>query len=36
MKDLPVVDGGDESIGDGSDSVIEVWLGGKDVKGSLR
>jgi len=35
-EDLPVVDGGDESISDGLDSLVEVRLTGKDIDGHLR
>ena len=34
--DVSVVDGGDEPIGDGSYGVVDVGLGGKDVKCRLR
>ena len=34
--DVPVVNSGDEPIGDGSDGVIDVGLGGEDVKCHLR
>jgi len=36
VEDLMVVDGRDESIGDGLDGLVEVGLGGEDVDGSLR
>jgi len=36
MGDLAVVDGGDQSVCDGSDSVVEVGLSGKDIEGCLR
>jgi len=36
VEDLAVVDGRDESIGNGSDGLIEVGLGGEDIDGSLR
>ena len=35
MEDLPVVDSGDESVGDGMDSFIEVHLSGESIEGSL-
>ena len=34
--DVSVVNSGDEAVGDGSDSVVDVGLGGKDVKCRLR
>jgi len=36
VEDLAVVDGGDESVSDGSDGLIEVGLGGENVDGGLR
>jgi len=36
VEDLSVVDGRDESIGDGSDGLIEVRLAGEDVNRHLR
>src|SRR6266850_1825846 len=36
MEDLTVVDGRDESIGNGSDGLVKVGLGSKDIDGGLR
>jgi len=36
MEDLPVVDGQDESIGDGLNGLIEIGLTGKDIDHRLR
>ena len=30
--DISVVNSGDEAIGDGSDGIVDVGLGGEDVK----
>jgi len=35
MEDLAVVNGRDESICDGLDGLVEIWLGGENVDGSL-
>jgi len=36
MEDLTIVDGRDESVGDSSDGLVEVGLGGEDIDGRLR
>jgi hypothetical protein len=35
MEDLSIVDSGDESVGNGMDSLIEVHLSGESIEGSL-
>jgi hypothetical protein len=35
MEDFPVVDSGDEAIGNGADGFVKVHLGGECVEGSL-
>ena len=36
MGDFTAVDGGDETISNHADRLVEVWLGGEDVDRSLR
>jgi len=36
VEDLAVVDSRDESIGDGSDGLVEVGLGSEDIDGGLQ
>jgi hypothetical protein len=36
MEDFSVVDSGDESVGDGADSFIEVCLSSEGIEVSLR
>jgi hypothetical protein len=36
MGDFAAVDGGDETVSNRADRLIEVWLGGEDVDRSLR
>ena len=32
VDDVPVVNSGDEAVGNGSDGIVDVGLGGEDVK----